>query len=437
MGQQPEALHESAPWLNTVSGIHSEIEAALESAAEFARLSDADPGAEPDEGNIAERAADAIRRWAASVVGTAQSLLASDLSDAFNDLTQAAVDGPATIYDKAMDAEYLATHIGGGAHRLFDGGHTISGAYAAARDASTDDGLIEETLGTVQGLLRDVSTPMGLPLANWNKDTFDSVAESLHASFGIPKSWFADLVSYDAAELLGSTVGVVSMIFNWNKADTETFAQLAASMGLSAALSANPLLMPISLVALARAFHKARSGDGYADVADGAFRGTVASGASMGAVALVGVAGGPAGVALLAGISAAVLAHAVTKKVDLTDVHDFVRNDAGKVIEQFNEMVADAGKAVSKQAASAGRAAWVGLATTAELTSDAASAAGRFAADGAATAARSTASGAKRTGRFATRAADASIRSIRSAARRASKCVGRLGQRLRRKHLGT
>ena len=28
------------------------------------------------------------------------------------------------MYDKAMDAAYNATRIGGGNHRLFDGGHT-------------------------------------------------------------------------------------------------------------------------------------------------------------------------------------------------------------------------------------------------------------------------------------------------------------------------
>ena len=31
------------------------------------------------------------------------------------------VNGIDGLYDKAMDAEYLKTHIGGGNHRLFDG----------------------------------------------------------------------------------------------------------------------------------------------------------------------------------------------------------------------------------------------------------------------------------------------------------------------------
>ena len=42
---------------------------------------------------------------------------------------------PATIYDDAMDAEYLKTHIGGSDHRLFDGGHDPVGAWEAVQNA--------------------------------------------------------------------------------------------------------------------------------------------------------------------------------------------------------------------------------------------------------------------------------------------------------------
>ena len=160
-------------------------------------------------------------RWAfdstsertAQLFAAAQGLVASDLSPQLNDLVQAAVKGKATIYDKAMDAVFLETHIGGGNHRLFDGGHTLLGAIKATHSASSDDTLIQEALGGMQGLLRDVSTPKGLPLATWDKSTFDSVAESLKSTFGIPKSWLYDLNSYDVGELLGGTVGVVSLIF--------------------------------------------------------------------------------------------------------------------------------------------------------------------------------------------------------------------------------
>ena len=78
-------------------------------------------------------------------------------------------EGPATIYDKAMDVGYLATNIGGGNHRLFDGGHTIAGAMKAVQGASTEDSLIQEGFGFVQGMFRDLTTSKGLPLANWDK----------------------------------------------------------------------------------------------------------------------------------------------------------------------------------------------------------------------------------------------------------------------------
>ena len=277
-------------------------------------------------------ALDASAERTAQVMAAAQGLLASDLSAGLNSLVAAAVRGSATIYDKAMDANYLdpllRPDLGGGYHRLFDGGHTIAGAVTAARNASPDDTIIQETLGTVQALLRDASTPMGLPLSTWDKSTFDAVARSLESTFGIPKSWLYDLNSYDAAELLGASVGVVSIVLGWNRADTETFSHLTASMGLSAAVSANPLLMIVMVVAAARAFHKARHGDEYAELVDGGFKGAVGSGATLAAVALVSSAGGPAGVALLVGLTAGIAVNSATKNVSLTAVGRFVATRA-------------------------------------------------------------------------------------------------------------
>ena len=105
---------------------------------------------------------DAATASAIELVTTTQGLLASSLTSDLNGLMQSMVKGSATIYDKAMDAEYLATHVGGGNHRLFDGGHTIAGAISAGHNASADDGLIQEALGTVQGLLRGCLKSIGM-----------------------------------------------------------------------------------------------------------------------------------------------------------------------------------------------------------------------------------------------------------------------------------
>ena len=277
-------------------------------------------------------ALDATAERTAQVMAAAQALLASDLSSDLNRLVAAAVKGSATIYDKAMDANYLdpllRPDLGGSYHRLFDGGHTIAGAVRAARDASPDDTIIEEALGTIQALLRDAATPRGLPFATWDKGTFDAVAGSLESTFAIPKSWFHDLNTYDAADLLGASVGVVAVALGWNRADTETFASLTASMGLPAAVGANPLLMVVVVVAAARAFHKARPGGEYTELVDGGFKGAVGSGATMAAIALATSAGGPAGVALLVGITAGIVANSATKNVSLTAIGRFVATRA-------------------------------------------------------------------------------------------------------------
>ena len=69
-----------------------------------------------------------MNRAAPSVAEVPQGLLASKLSSHLNDLLQSMVDGSSTVYDKAMDARYIETGIGGGNHRLFDGGHHHPGS---------------------------------------------------------------------------------------------------------------------------------------------------------------------------------------------------------------------------------------------------------------------------------------------------------------------
>lgn len=64
-----------------------------------------------------------------------QGLLATELASNLNDMLAHLAKGAPTIYDKMMDAQYLETHVGGGLHRLFDGGHTLLGAFEAAKDA--------------------------------------------------------------------------------------------------------------------------------------------------------------------------------------------------------------------------------------------------------------------------------------------------------------
>lgn len=297
-----------------------------------------------------KQALDKATERALSLVESAQALLASNLSTDLNQLMQDAVDGAPTIYDQAMDAAYNATHQGGGQHRLFDGGHTIAGAVSTSHNASADDNVIQEAFGTVLGLLRDGTTSMGLPIVTWDEATFDRVATALQSHLEIPKSWFYDLNTYDATELLGGTIGTVALFLHWNRADTETFARLAGGLGLSSVAAANPALLVVTVVALAKAFHEARRTGDYEAFVDGQAKGLVGTGSTLAAVSLVGVAGGPAGVALLARLTAGVLANKATKNVSITQVSTVVAKNAQVAARQVKEATARSRSRVSSRA---------------------------------------------------------------------------------------
>lgn len=80
----------------------------------------------------------------AQIPSILQGLLASSEGSALvNSWLQEMMSGRPTIYDRAIDAAYNATRIGGGDHRLFDGGHSLVGGLQVVREASPDDSILE------------------------------------------------------------------------------------------------------------------------------------------------------------------------------------------------------------------------------------------------------------------------------------------------------
>ena len=268
-----------------------------------------------------------------------QALLATELSRDLNHMLQSMTDGSSTIYSSAMDEVYNSTGIGGSYHRIFDGGHDIFGAVRAVRGAVPDDSILQEAMATLQELFKDVITVRGLPIATWDYETYYQVVGYLDDNFHIPRDWFYDLNTYDAAELVGGSIGILAVAFSWNRTETKTFSRLVGSMGLSAALSANPLLLVITIVALAKAFHKAHQSGEYTEFVAGSLEGGVGAGATITAVSLVGVAGGPAGVALLAGLTTGVLVNMATKKVSFVEIGQFMAEEATVAAYEARELV--------------------------------------------------------------------------------------------------
>ena len=300
-------------------------------------------GAAKTAGRGAQKGRETAAAAGAKVSAAAQTLLSSDLSDALNRLAAAALSGPATVYDKALDANYLDPvlrgGLGGSYHRLFDGGHTLLGAAKAVHAADTGETIVADAAGTVTALLKDAATVRGLPLTTWDKAHFDAAAAGLQDRFGIPTSWLYEVNTYNVADAAAATAGTVAVVFGWNRADTEAFAAVAASCGVSAAAATNPLGMIVAIVALARSFHKARCDGDYSGLVDGGFRGGVGSVATIAAVGAIGAAGGSAGAALLVGVTAGMLVHKATAAVSITDVGRFIADTAAAAGRGAQEVV--------------------------------------------------------------------------------------------------
>ena len=224
------------------------------------------------------------------------------------------VKGSATIYDKAMDAEYLATHIGGGNHRMFDGGHTLWGAAKAVHDAGGT--ASEQAAGYVQGLARDMTTTKGLPLATWSKDSYESVSNTLH----LPNNWFYDLNSFDASEVIGASVGAVMLVLQWRKPDADRFGKTVGALGLASVVGANPLLIIAAVAGLARLYQTARRDGAGVEAFDGMARGVTAGGGAMLVASGVAALGGPVGVVALAGVAAGVLGGLAMDRVSVAGI---------------------------------------------------------------------------------------------------------------------
>lgn len=239
----------------------------------------------------------------------------------------------ATEYDKALDRDYLATKIGGGNHRMFDGGHDIFNAWERAKEALPDDTFSEEVIGYVSALWKDVSTTKGLPFATVSKDTYDSWAQKVSESIpGVDKKYFYDLLSFDAFELLSTGLGAVSIVFALKKEDQEKLAEILGSMGIISILSANPIMGIFVIATSAFAYNKKKMEFDQKSFSKSA----IVTTSSMALFSALGIFGLPL---LMELILVGVLTKLLRKQVlDNTDLHNLVLSEVKKFGKQATDI---------------------------------------------------------------------------------------------------
>ena len=245
-----------------------------------------------------------LRRWSEPVTSKAASfgnaLLATDVAVRLDQWTRTVfASGPATRYDKALDQVYNALGEHGADHRLFDGSHDLVGAWKTIAKAFPDEGWLQRAEGYVSALWKDMATPKGIPIVTWDKQAFDAIVGFLNETLGISRTWVKDMATFTATEFIGAVLGALALLLSWNKAEIRRFSEIVGSLGLSALVGANPLMVMVTIVGLAKCFHEARHGAGFKRVVSGGGRGMVGTTAILGASRLMPA---PAWVTLMLGV---------------------------------------------------------------------------------------------------------------------------------------
>lgn len=139
---------------------------------------------------------------------------------------------------KAMDAEYLRTHIGGGWHRLYDGGHSLAGSWQAVTEALPDLSRLDQIGAWANEYWKDLITTNGMPIVIL--DHAQKVSE-----------YMKHLDCVNVAQLIGGDFVGVSIFCNWD--DPAKLVASAASSDCSGFFYANVVAPLVSLIGIGRA----------------------------------------------------------------------------------------------------------------------------------------------------------------------------------------
>ena len=235
-----------------------------------------------------------------------------------------------TVYDKAIDKFYNDTGIGSYLHRLFDNSHSPILMWEKVKNTLPNDSNFEELKNYFISMAKDLQTPMGIPLHNVeDKVSYDKLASVISEKFFIKKSWLYDLQTVNLLEVFSSTLGVVALFFGWKKKDKEEFAELCASLGLAGAVGANPILLIISIVSLAKSYTQNKNKNKFKS---GTIKGFVGMGsfimtASLFSSPLIGI---------IVGLAVAVSVKKSLKKLDYQEVYEWFKENIKKYADNIS-----------------------------------------------------------------------------------------------------
>lgn len=240
-----------------------------------------------------EGAANARRASADAALWISTALADEELARPAEQWTSATFGQLSDVYTKAVDGSFVAgpksgaEYVSPWLHRLFDG-HTPDAAWRAVRDALPDDTVAEEVVGWLRALGSDFTTVVGLPVKLLTPADYEHLKALVCESLGVSEQWLIDVLHTNAVEGVQFTAGclpMVAAVMGWSRSDAETFARLAAGLGIGALAAGNPLLILVALATLAKAYELGRS-EGRQGLWKPILEGSVPAGTALGLAAM-------------------------------------------------------------------------------------------------------------------------------------------------------
>ena len=204
--------------------------------------------------------------------------------------------------------------------------------WEKVKDTFSDDPRIDELNNYFSSLMKDMQTPMGIPLFNINnKETYDQFASYMSKQFAIKKSWLLDIQSVNLSEVFGATIGVVALLFGWKKSEKEEFADLASSLVVAGVFGANPILLIISLVSLAKSYTKDKNKDKFK-------RGTLRGVLGMGSFIMTASLFSSPIIGIIIGLIVAISVKKSLKKINLSEIYEWFKDNIKKYAPTISEV---------------------------------------------------------------------------------------------------
>ena len=148
------------------------------------------------------------------------------------------------------------------------------------------------------------------------------LSSSAHYILNIPQKWINDIKHLEFNEILGSSVGVLAMVYSWNKSKKDEFIEIASGTLASSFVYGDPFTTIGSLAALAHGYDKTKNKNDLRKYKWSAIRGIAGVGAFALSTKLISI---PL-LNFLIGLIAATIVKKVVKNLRLFEYLNYLKN---------------------------------------------------------------------------------------------------------------